>query len=159
MSIKDQIRAEIERQRGLHSSVPFSDNYEMGYSDGYQECCDNILASLDILSAHPASEELEKEIARYLREECSADDEPSISDIARHFAEWQKVQDQKTIELAEDHAMLAGMNKMEQQMMEGAVEHYVVGEIAGHPVGPAIVHYDESLNIGDKVKVIVIKED
>lgn len=32
--------------------------------------------------------ELEEEIARYLREECSADDEPSISDIARHFAEW-----------------------------------------------------------------------
>lgn len=31
---------------------------------------------------------LEEEIARYLREECSSDDEPSISDIARHFAEW-----------------------------------------------------------------------
>lgn len=36
----------------------------------------------------PASEGLGEEIARYLREECSADDEPSISEIARHFAEW-----------------------------------------------------------------------
>jgi len=36
----------------------------------------------------PTSDDLKDEIARYLREECSADDEPSISDIARHFAEW-----------------------------------------------------------------------
>lgn len=35
-----------------------------------------------------ASDDLEEEIARYLCEECSADDEPSTSDIARHFAEW-----------------------------------------------------------------------
>ena len=31
---------------------------------------------------------LEEEINRYLREECSDDDEPSISDTARHFAQW-----------------------------------------------------------------------
>ena len=33
-------------------------------------------------------EGLEEEISRYLREECAGDDEPSVSDIARHFAEW-----------------------------------------------------------------------
>ena len=33
-------------------------------------------------------EGLEDEIKRYLHEECSGDDEPSVSDIARHFAEW-----------------------------------------------------------------------
>lgn len=31
---------------------------------------------------------LEEEINRYLQEECSGDDEPSISEIARHFAQW-----------------------------------------------------------------------
>lgn len=31
---------------------------------------------------------LKEEISRYLREECSNDDEPSISEIARHFAKW-----------------------------------------------------------------------
>lgn len=31
---------------------------------------------------------LEEEISRYLREECSGDDEPSISEIAEHFAQW-----------------------------------------------------------------------
>ena len=35
----------------------------------------------------PACEELEGEISRYLREECSNDDEPSISEVARHFYE------------------------------------------------------------------------
>ena len=33
-------------------------------------------------------------------------------------AKWQKAKDQSTIELAEDHAMLAGMEKMKQQMMK-----------------------------------------
>lgn len=28
------------------------------------------------------------EIRRYLREECSSDDEPATSETARHFAEW-----------------------------------------------------------------------
>lgn len=37
-------------------------------------------------------------------------------------AKWQKEQMQSTIELAEDHAMLAGMNKMEQEILKQAVE-------------------------------------
>ena len=56
MSIKDQIRAEIERLKSLHSLIPFRDNYEMGYSDGYQDCCDSILAFLDSLPEQPASD-------------------------------------------------------------------------------------------------------
>ena len=72
-------------------------------------------------------------------------------------AEWQKAKDQKTIELAEDHAMLAGMNKMEQQMMEKAVEGVV------HPddceIWVNLVGYGYKFKDGDKVRVIVIKED
>ena len=33
-------------------------------------------------------------------------------------AQWQKKQDQLTIELAEDHAMLAGMEKMKEEMID-----------------------------------------
>ena len=47
MSGKEQIRAEIERLKSLHSPIPFGDDYEVGYSDGYQDCCDSILAFLD----------------------------------------------------------------------------------------------------------------
>ena len=32
--------------------------------------------------------DLEKEIRRYLHEECSGDDEPTVSEIARHFCEF-----------------------------------------------------------------------
>lgn len=34
----------------------------------------------------------------------------AIEITARHFANWQKEQDKETIEVAEDHAMFAGMN-------------------------------------------------
>lgn len=81
-----------------------------------------------------------------------------VQRIARHFAEWQKKQDQKTIELAEDHAMLAGMNKMEQQMMEKGYEAF----ISAHNTIPVLPMKDVSdlgLDYGDKVRVIVIKED
>lgn len=36
-------------------------------------------------------------------------------------AQWQKEQDQSTIELAEDHAMLAGMEKMKQEIIDKAM--------------------------------------
>ena len=58
-----------------------------------------------------------------------------------------------------DDAFETGSDWMEKHMMKKAVEHYVIGEIAGSPVGSAIVHYDDALNPGDKVKVIIIKED
>lgn len=32
--------------------------------------------------------DLEKEIKNYLATKCAGDDEPSVSEIARHFAEW-----------------------------------------------------------------------
>ena len=41
-----------------------------------------------------------------------------VEDACKLGAKWQEKQDQSTIELAEDHAMLAGMNKMEEQIMK-----------------------------------------
>ena len=74
-------------------------------------------------------------------------------------ANWQKAKDQETIELAEDHAMLAGMNKMEEQMTKGAID-MVVGYWM--PNGLSL-NVDETENIynindGDKVKVIILKD-
>ena len=75
--------------------------------------------------------------------------------------EWQKKQDQQLIELAEDHAMLAGMNRMKEEMMEKAVE----GEVS-HLASVHYVKTNESklfarlkqFKPGDKVKVIVIPD-
>lgn len=81
-------------------------------------------------------------------------------------AEYQRKQDQSLIELAEDHAMLAGMNKMKEEMMEKAVEIEVKEDAGGFPIVPldAIELYDYEndkplAKAGDKVKVIVIKEE
>ena len=46
----------------------------------------------------------------------------AMLDAIEFGANWQKQQDQSTIELAEDHAMLAGMEKMKEEMKAKAVE-------------------------------------
>ena len=43
------------------------------------------------LEEMPSNVDLEKEIQRYLCEECSSDDEPTITEIARHFYELGKL--------------------------------------------------------------------
>lgn len=42
----------------------------------------------------------------------------ATDDFFKAGARWQKEQDQSTIELAKDHAMLAGMEKMKEEMID-----------------------------------------
>ena len=110
----------------------------------------------------PVSKDLEKAAKHYLYSNILYDDvyvgNPTEKDCIEMFkagAKWQKQQDQSTIELAEDHAMLAGMNIMEQQMMTKAVDGIA------RPYDNEIWCILDSFNLkdGDKVKVILIKED
>lgn len=77
-------------------------------------------------------------------------------------AEYQREQDQQLTELAEDHAMLAGMNKMKEEMLKDAVGGEVCkfGEVAyvkerNHV---ELIKYLSQFNNGDRVKIIVIHE-
>lgn len=70
-----KLKYEIERRN-------LSERYT---TERYEE---ELYEIIDSLEDEQPVEGLEEEIARYLREECSGDDEPSVSDIARHFAEW-----------------------------------------------------------------------
>ena len=84
--------------------------------------------------------------------------------IAYHFAEWQIQKNQETIELAEDHAMLAGMMKEREEMMKDAVDATIVndwqyGKDPDHAVIPAIHQRIDGFNVGDKVKIIIVKEE
>ena len=124
----------------------------------------------------PVSEDLEEEINNYFKD-WTFDDEMSvmakpnhyfaefndIKEIARHFAKWQKQKDQETIELAEDHAMLAGMNKMKEEMMKNAVEAEVFIDYNinfGYGSLTANIDLDEQhLKEGDKVKIIIVKTE
>lgn len=84
-----------------------------------------------------ASDDLEKEMQHYLCKEWAGD--PII--LARHFSEWQK-----------------------QQMMKDAVDGCCisngkeVGSAINSPIGMVFLKYNK-FNVGDKVKVIIIKED
>lgn len=109
------------------------------------------------------SEGLEEEIGRYFKENGN---KWAYVDVARHFANWQKQQDQSTIELAEDHAMLAGMEKMKEQMMAKAVDGDITFDYYGDgdKTYGCIAHdsfclEDFGLKDRDKVKVVVIKKD
>lgn len=85
-TIIEKIRAEIERRIDIIKPKP---------GQGFI-LCEQITKQLkDLLSflsdlekEEKPIEGLEEEISRYLREECSNDDEPSISEVARHFAKW-----------------------------------------------------------------------
>ena len=90
-----------------------------------------------------------------------------IKEHLQKAAEWQKAQDQETIELAEDHAMLAGMEKMREEMMKDAVEGTVKYEIGSAEIPQCDKHYQvlsdqvhiPNVKLGDKVKIIIVKEE
>ena len=109
-----------------------------------------------------------------------------LSRIVVAATKWQKSQDQQNIELAEEHAMLAGMmqerermikddadlatvahlygaDQMKEIMLNKAVEVEVFddwqyGKDADRIAQPAIKLRCPELKIGQKVKVIIIKE-
>ena len=123
-----------------------------------EEAYNEVLAILDTMQEEPVSEELNKVAKEYAdnitdRIGCKL----QLRRAVVYGANWQKEQDQSTIELAEDHAMLAGMNKMEEQMMEKAIDGEVI-TTSDYGWENIRVHKKEH-HCGQKLKVIVIKED
>ena len=97
MSIKDQIRAEIERQKeySRKMSDKVNSNRMKYYFDGADEVCNQLLSFIDSQSDEQHDEDLETEIATWISAHIkgNADKEMKIvmrwgEDIARHFAEW-----------------------------------------------------------------------
>lgn len=87
MTDKEKIRAEIERLHELHRG---------GAGDCYYRLAlRTVLHYIDSLQEEPISEDLEKELARLLKD-CEIDSEYIHQDflhiVANHFANWQKQQ-------------------------------------------------------------------
>ncbi len=82
-----------------------------------------------------------------------------LSRIAVHFAKWKEAQDQEIIELAEEHAYLAGSVNEREKMMKEAVEGYVTLTLTGVRTVAATIKGEDNIGPGDKVRVIVLKED
>lgn len=140
-----------------------------------EEAYNEVLAILDTMQEESVSEDFEKALAsewkayndRGAATVDALEDNTQELAFAKGFyrgANWQREQDQSTIELAEDHAMLAGMEKMKEEMMANATEVTVHIEAGNYPYIPQLELYDYDKDMplakeGDKYKVILIKED
>jgi len=93
---------------------------------------------------------LDEEISRYLRDECSADNEPTISEIAKYFAEWQWEQ------MKDEHgkALLYVCQKTAEREYRNGVREgkaQVKKELGWHSVNESLPPIDE--------EVIVLTDD
>lgn len=154
------------RASEFYEPLDISDETIKDMSDDFYYLLKEVLNYLTDKEEH-VSNDLEKEIEQYCIhhgyldsfKDCGYTFNEQVGDIARHFANWQKQQDQSTIELAEDHAMFAGMEKMKEQMIAKAIdaELYSDGMLT-----PIIKVNDKEkisdIKFGDEVKVIVIKK-
>ena len=128
-----------------------------------EEAYNEVLAILDSKQEEPVSEDLEEAVNAYIGYAPDIDESPSTYGKRQAFkagAQWQKEQDKETIELAEDHAMLAGMEKMKEQMMAKAID----AELYSDGMLTSIIKVNDKekisdIKFGDKVKIIIIKED
>lgn len=81
----EQLKAELDKRYAEYRTKMKTDDFT--YYEGMADALDLFEQYIDTFPEQPV-EGLEEEITRYLREECSSDNEPSVSEIARHFAEW-----------------------------------------------------------------------
>ena len=65
---------------------------------------------------------LEEEIQWYLREKCSGDDEPTVSEIARYFAKWQYQKERGEFAKIKAKTWCEGFDAHKEQMLKNAVE-------------------------------------
>lgn len=81
------------------------------------------------LQEESVSEDLEEEIKHFTTSKELYESNSVIKAVAHHFSNWQKKQDQETIELAEDHAMLAGMIKGKEEVIEKTINflNWIIG--------------------------------
>lgn len=106
----------------------------------------NLIRAIEYLQEEPVSEDLEDEIKRYCNKNgytCTDDGvvytlNEQIVNTARHFSEWQK-----------------------QQMMKDGLDYRV--QVNGMSERYIVIHNpiinDNTLNEGDHVKFIIIKDD
>lgn len=157
-SLPEEPDCEKKDYRERYEKLTQSDTFKSSYCDkslGKEE-------STDEANCTTKSEDLKEAAFKYRCEHKSCD--AYTIDAFKAGAEWQKQKNQETIELAEDHAMLAGMMKEREEMMKDAVDATIVndwqyGKDPDHAVIPAIHQRIKGYNVGDKVKIIIIKEE
>ena len=147
-------------------AIDYLDNYRKLYAELAPE---RFLEALDtLLSESQPPSNIDEAAEEYVSTLCDRADEGLRIDTTLEFAfkagaEWQEEQDKETIKLAEDHAFLAGADWQKEQMMQEAVEGKVidfryVGEI-DYASAKIVFTTIPKLKEGDKVRIIIVKED
>ena len=163
--IKEEIE-KLKTQNETYLDKEYAESTKW-YKHGAYDACNAILSFIDSLPEEHNEdlEEAAKEWAEnHFQDFIETEDDPGYWYSRFGFiagAEWQKQRDQETIELAEDHAMLAGMNKMKEEMMKDAVEGRVqCGYGDGNKLSiKAMLPQDSDLKYADKVKVLILKTE
>ena len=173
MSKVEKIKAEIERRYEYWKEK--ESNSHSIESESRMSECQHLLLLFNSLQEEPVSNDLEEAAHSYIDttiEWFDSEGNPCCYPAFIAGALWQKERDQSTIELAEDHAMLAGMDKMRQEMMKNVVlETKVMKDNDGDGIDTP---YEEWLTLedteipfipdniglkdGDKVKILIIKQ-
>lgn len=84
----EKLIAEIERYKQGSAIARFDNAGENAdYFQGKVDLCDDLTHIITALQQEQPEVDLEKEIKNYLASKCADDDEPSVSEIARHFYE------------------------------------------------------------------------
>lgn len=129
MSNIEKIKAEIERRRDI--SVTFYEKLGTYRDNQRAKLCQELLDFIDSLPDEKPSEGLEEEVKRYYSDNFTyiSSDQPTLSiltNIARHFTEWQK--ERMMDEWLKDRdgcfwdGVEEGKKAMEEQMMKDAKE-------------------------------------
>ena len=132
------------------------------HEEGFFHCAMLLNEFLDTLSEE-LDKSLEAEIQWYLREKCSGDDEPTVSEIARYFAKWQYQKDREEFAKIRAKIWCEGFDAHNEQMLKNAVEGevYKFGEVAyvKERNNAELTKYLSQFNNGDKVRIVVLKEE
>lgn len=117
-----KIREEVERLQN-----ELIQEKEKGFGSDTDDACilelQNILTYIDSLQEEPVNEDFEEAANNALNNVLNTHEIINIRSCLEMFrfgAEWKEKEMQSTIELAEDHAMFAGMVKGKEEMIEKA---------------------------------------
>lgn len=175
MTDKEKFRKEVEKLKSnlIHGACSSQIAMETRCKE---EAYNEVLAILDSSQEETVSENLEEaceQLAENARKHKAETSSPFFSQTdykqgVIDGAKWQKQQDQSTIELAEDHAYFAGMEKIKEEMMAKTKSGTVQKDNQVILDDGAYIDLDPSMQLkpsfvglkeGDRIKVIVIKEN
>lgn len=187
MTIIENIKDNIERRIHSIENCPFIEA-EFGASEkregkliAYKELL-SFISALEKSEKPMNQEELDQEIIKCWQEWISPSNKQSVDGIlplsefafyARHFAQWQKEQDNIISRQAEAERIKTqqmcyekGQSDMKRQMMKEAVEGKIRGDIRNQEEKPYQIWAEsdylplnEKFEIGDKVHVIIVNKE